>query len=68
LHLSGTDPIASVVSDLPDPPAPDRICDAPIARTAPALAGDGSGWQDDRTVVAFVIDEARQRSNDHEDQ
>jgi hypothetical protein len=57
LHLSGTDPIASVVAELPDPPAPDRICDALITRTAPALARDGSEWQDDRTVVAFVLDE-----------
>jgi hypothetical protein len=57
LHLAGTDPIASAVAELPDPPAPDRICDVLITRTAPALASDGSGWQDDRTVVAFVVNE-----------
>jgi stage II sporulation SpoE-like protein len=57
LGLSGTDPIASLIAQMTDPPAPDRICDALIDRTAPALASDGSGWQDDRTVVAFVLDE-----------
>jgi serine phosphatase RsbU (regulator of sigma subunit) len=55
LHLPGTDAIASLVAALPEPRTPDRICDLLIARTTPALSRDASGWQDDRTVVAFAL-------------
>lgn len=57
LGLSGTDEIASLVAQLPHPAEPDRICEALMARTAPALAPNGSGWQDDRTVVALVLED-----------
>lgn len=54
LGVSERDPIVSVVAQTPDPLAPTRICDALIERTAAAVSsGD---WQDDRTVVAFVVD------------
>jgi sigma-B regulation protein RsbU (phosphoserine phosphatase) len=56
LRLSASDPIGSIVAGAPDPPSPEDICDALIARTAPALARDDDGWQDDRTVVAFVME------------
>ena len=56
LGLSSADPIAAAVAALPQPIDPDRICTTLIERTAPALAEDGSGWQDDRTVVALVVD------------
>jgi hypothetical protein len=54
--VSGTDPIASIVAQLPHPPTPDGICDALIDRTAGALSSDRVEWQDDRTVVAFVLE------------
>jgi len=56
MGLSATDPIGSVLSALPRPIDPERICTELIARTAPALKEDGSGWQDDRTVVALAVD------------
>jgi serine phosphatase RsbU (regulator of sigma subunit) len=56
LGVSGTDPIASIVAQLPHPPTPDGICDALIDRTAAALSSDRVKWQDDRTVVAFVLE------------
>jgi serine phosphatase RsbU (regulator of sigma subunit) len=57
LGVSSDDPIGSAVAALPQPVDPDRICTSLIERTAAALAEDGSGWQDDRTVVAFVVDQ-----------
>jgi sigma-B regulation protein RsbU (phosphoserine phosphatase) len=57
IGVSSADPIGSAVAALPEPVDPERICTTLIERTAPALAEDGSGWQDDRTVVAFVVDQ-----------
>jgi serine phosphatase RsbU (regulator of sigma subunit) len=57
LRLSGTDPIGSIVAESPDLPSPEHICDALIERTTPALSRDGDGWQDDRTVVAFLMND-----------
>jgi sigma-B regulation protein RsbU (phosphoserine phosphatase) len=56
LGVSETDRIASVVAQAPRPLAPTRICDALIERTAAALSSGDGDWQDDRTVVAFVVD------------
>jgi phosphoserine phosphatase RsbU/P len=56
LGESSADAIPALLGALPRPLAPDAICDALMARTAAALAADGSGWQDDRTVVALVLD------------
>jgi serine phosphatase RsbU (regulator of sigma subunit) len=48
------DSVTNLLAHLPTPATPQRVCDALIECTAPALAaGD---WQDDRTVVAFAID------------
>ena len=52
LGVSGADPVAAAVSEVPPPLTPARICDALIERTAPALSS--GEWQDDRTVVAFA--------------
>ncbi len=57
LGLSASETIPAIVGALPRPLTADTICDALMERTAAALALDGSGWQDDRTVVAFVLDE-----------
>ena len=57
LGLSGADEIAALVARLPNPVVPDRICEILMQRTLPALARNASGWQDDRTVVAFVLDD-----------
>ncbi len=57
LGLSAPEAIPAIVGGLPRPVAAEAICDALMERTAAALTVDGSGWQDDRTVVAFVLDE-----------
>ena len=54
LGLVEPDPVAALVAQAPRPLAPDRLCDALIERTTPALAK--GEWQDDRTVVAFSFD------------
>jgi sigma-B regulation protein RsbU (phosphoserine phosphatase) len=54
LGLTEPDPVEALLAQAPRPLKPDRLCDALIERTTPALAkGD---WQDDRTVVAFSFD------------
>jgi sigma-B regulation protein RsbU (phosphoserine phosphatase) len=55
--LEGTsgDSVAAIVAHLPQPLLPTRICDALIDQTAAAMSKDG--WQDDRTVVAFALDD-----------
>lgn len=53
LGLSGRDPVAALLAEVPRPLTPQRICDVLIARTAPALTT--GEWQDDRTVVAFAF-------------
>lgn len=55
LGMPGVPAVGEVVADLPPPVTADRICEALMQRTAPALATGTDGWQDDRTVVAFVL-------------
>jgi sigma-B regulation protein RsbU (phosphoserine phosphatase) len=54
LGLADRDPVAALLALAPRPLTADRLCDALIERTAPALAK--GEWQDDRTVVAFSFD------------
>ena len=54
LGLTDRDPVAALLAQAPRPLTLDRLCDALIERTTPALAK--GEWQDDRTVVAFSFD------------
>jgi len=52
MGVTGPDPVATLLAQLPRPATPDRICTELIERTRPALSsGD---WHDDRTVVSFA--------------
>ena len=54
LGVADTDPVTTLLTQVPRPLVPARICEALIERTAAALTS--SDWQDDRTVVAFALD------------
>jgi serine phosphatase RsbU (regulator of sigma subunit) len=54
LGMTGDDPVAGLLAQLPPQPTPKRICDALIERTAQALVS--GEWQDDRTVVVVALD------------
>jgi sigma-B regulation protein RsbU (phosphoserine phosphatase) len=55
LDPANGDSVTALVAHLPQPLLPTRICDALIDQTAPAMSRDD--WQDDRTVVAFALDD-----------
>ena len=48
--------IPEIVCSLPRSRTADTICDALMASTAPANLPQGTDWQDDRTVVVFVME------------
>ena len=54
LWLANSDAVTTLVEHLPQSLIPTHICNALIEQTTPALSRDG--WQDDRTVVSFVLD------------
>jgi phosphoserine phosphatase RsbU/P len=62
--LESADKIEKAISKIPLPVTPERVCEKlmQIAKSTSGPAG-GEGWEDDQTVLAFVVDEQEGESD-----